>query len=340
MKISLTIRQIEALVTLLGEEVLVLMSDRSSPSGPTSPLSTLTIEEILKFLKKIGGEQAIQDVLSGGKEFTLLSPGTILVDQRGRVKKMSQSRWSAVPQQDLGIIQPGRFNFVHILRGVYESFFLLQEPSPDLYNTSTERFAQLRHLVETSPAVAGLFNGPHFPVVLPQHRVEEYGTSLEELFLPALENVINRFSAGEVVLQASWKAAFKGNVTVAEGTRHLQLLERMKNGPVFGWYFPQAFWGGGLEDQREAIQEFPAGFLLSGAVDTIAAAIAHPYTFCVRSSRFPVLDCGAVSMANTGLSYGLGPKSASPITAQFWKRPGNDGYPNFSGGLLYIGPLN
>ena len=139
---------------------------------------------------------------------------------------------------------------------------------------------------------ANILKGAHLPICLPAVNGGDYGTVLEEMFLAAVKRSYETAFPGRPF--SNWRAGELANrVTIIPGTRHDQLVQALKAGPVVAVYFPQALQGFGIPADREQLSSLPEHFLLAGAWD-IAAAMVGYTDVLARDYQTPGLDCAAV----------------------------------------------
>ena len=126
--------------------------------------------------------------------------------------------------------------------------------------------------VKANQKLANLLKGVYLPIVLPQMLVADYGQTLDEVFLTAME---------KAYIAAFPKRSFNnhlqnnlaGKVTVAPNTRHEQVLAKMGAGSVVGVYFPTALQGFSIPASREQMASLPENVILSGGLDIASAMV-------------------------------------------------------------------
>jgi hypothetical protein len=192
----------------------------------------------------------------------------------------------------------------------------------------TER---LLALIRNNSQIANLAKRVCLPIVLPKLITDDLGAELE-YYLTAVGN-----SYAKVFPDRSFNNYRKGTladaVKIVDGSRHDQLIAKMKQGPVPGIYFPNPLQGFSVNASREQVTTLPEGFILSG-LDTIIAMIMHP-DILARDFNTPSLDLAAFSWRSSTCSLCFG---ADFDGLDF----GNSGGlavagGNFSGGLFFLG---
>ena len=128
------------------------------------------------------------------------------------------------------------------------------------------------------------------------------------------------------------KGDLGGKVSVVDGSRHDQLISRMKEGLVIGLHFPNPLQGFSINASREQMSTLPEGFILSG-MDTPIAMVMYP-------------DILARDWDTPGLNLALQWQSAG-YSLYFWACGGSLGFGrtaglagasgSYSGGLLFLG---
>jgi len=168
---------------------------------------------------------------------------------------------------------------------------------------SAEDFKQkaeaLLEQLRQDEVLANLLKGIWLPVCFPRLRIKNYGQSLEEIFLPAVENSYkNQFP--DRVFENYRRGELAAAVTMVEGSRHEMLLSRMEEGPIVGiMFFPLQ--GFSVLAQREQMTSLPSSLLLSGAVDMATARVAYPEVMA-RDWNTPGYDCSAVNFRSSAAS--------------------------------------
>lgn len=180
--------------------------------------------------------------------------------------------------------------------------------------------------------LANLTKGVWLPVCFPHLRIENYGQSLEEVFLPAVE-VSYRNQFPNRSFENYRKGDLAASVTIVEGSRHEILLSRMEQGPVVGiMFFPLQ--GFSVLAQREQMASLPSSLLLAGAVDMATAMAAYPDVLA-RDWNTPGYDCSAVKFRSSAASLSFG-AHVDDLKFDYYEVLANaDGY--YSGGLVFVG---
>lgn len=240
-----------------------------------------------------GGEESGQEgfaaILRGERRITLVEALTKLVDQHGRLIPPAGFRPPVVDaDRDFHLTQPSVVDYAATLARLME--FL-----PGLTFASVKDF-QVRAMalvvaLRADEQAKNLLRGVHLPVTFPQITVNDYGTSLEEVFLAAVGRSYKaRFSDRKFINHR--KGTLAGLVTCVPESRQDRLLAKLAEGPVTGIYFPAALQGFSIPAAREMVAMLPEGFVLTGGLETAVALTGYPGTLA-RHYRAPGLDCAA-----------------------------------------------
>lgn len=274
-----------------------------------------------------GGEAAVQAVLQGTMRIVLQDATILLVDATGRCIPLPSLKGEHVDaNRSFHLVQP-EINYAATLARLQQFF------APGMKFVSEAEFQQqsasLIARVRENKQVANLFKGVYLPIVVPQIAVADYGRTLEETCLTAVERAYKaQFS--DRVFNNYRKGELAGKVDVVEESRHQQLLEKVVKGPVVLIHFPCPCQGFSISADRKMIGALPEGFMLSGALDTAVSVVAHTATLC-RDWNTPGLDCAANSWRGHSLCFRAGDDGLS------FSRRGLYAHDGCSGGLSFVG---
>jgi hypothetical protein len=129
------------------------------------------------------------------------------------------------------------------------------------------------------------------------------------------------------------KGQLSGNVSVAKNSRQEKLVEKMKDGPVIGFYFPDALQGLSVEASREQMEQLPKEFILSG-LDAIIAMIMYP-DILARDYNTPGMDLSALQWQSAGYSLSFvsyGDRLSFGLYGDL-----SNALDDYSGGLFFLG---
>lgn len=192
-----------------------------------------------------------------------------------------------------------------------------------------DRANALREKIRGDEQLANLLCGAHFPIALPQMESSDYGTALEEVFLPAVGKSYEVHFAGRK-FSTHQRGILPGQVTGVPGSRNGGLLIAMTYGPVVGLYFPAAMQGYSASACIEQMATLPDEVLLAGVLEPAMALIMYPDVLA-RDVHTPGLDCAAISWRSHSLYF-----RAGDDTLDFDGR-GPGACSHCSGGLVVLG---
>ena len=249
----------------------------------------------------------------GSTEKVLLTPETttLLIDRHGRrippqgmQAKAKDANWDfCLEQPAIGYAR----RLAHLTRYFPEGTKF----------SSTEEF--VRHTKEILDWIRGheqisnLLTGDdlkvvRLPICLPKLEVEDYGRTLEEIFLTAAASSYReQFPDRKFVNHRQGELA--NQVSIAAGSRHKQLLARMVEGPVTGVFFSNALQGYSIDADCEQVASLPENILLAGGFDTITALTAYPDVLA-RDYHTPGLDLAALFWQSSRYSLGCWARGA------------------------------
>ena len=162
--------------------------------------------------------------------------------------------------------------------------------------TETER---LLALIRENSQIANIANGVWLPVISPKLVTDDLGAELE-LYLTGVNNsYIKTFSDRKFYNHR--KGTLANKVNIVDGSRHDQLIEKMKQGPVMGIHFPNPLQGFSINANQEQMLTLPEGFILSG-MDIPIVMMMYP-DILARDYNTPGLDMAALSWQSVGYSF-------------------------------------
>ncbi len=192
----------------------------------------------------------------------------------------------------------------------------------------TER---LLAMIRENPQIANIANGVCLPVVLPKLVTDDLGAELE-LYLAGVAGSYAKTFGGRTFYNHR-KGTLANKVSIAPGSRHDQLVSRMKEGPVIGLHFPNPLQGFSIHADREQMSTLPEGFILSG-MDTPIATMMYP-DILARDYNTPGLDMAALQWRSADCSLRFR-ASGGRLGFGFTVRLAS-AYDRYSGGLLFLG---
>lgn len=171
----------------------------------------------------------------------------------------------------------------------------------------TKQASDILEDLKNDESYANLLNGVHIPFITDAYRDgEDLGVNLEEKLLVAAKNSFNeKFpeSHFKAILQSNSK--LQDNISLDNNSNYYTLLNKIKSGPVVGWYFPQALQEFDVKSQRAQMLELEkcigSNVCLSGGLDIIASLVAFPELLISSEKYSPILNLSAYVHADPRL---------------------------------------
>jgi len=192
----------------------------------------------------------------------------------------------------------------------------------------TER---LLAIIMENPQIANITNGICLPVVLPKLVTDDLGAELE-MYLAGVNNSYKK-AFSDRSFNNYRKGDLSDKVSFVDGSRHDQLIERMKEGLVIGLHFPNPLQGFSINADREQMSTLPEGFILSG-MDTLITMVMYP-DILARDYNTPGLDLAALQWQSADDSLFFRANDGTLVFGVAGDLAYADGH--FSGGLLFLG---
>lgn len=190
---------------------------------------------------------------------------------------------------------------------------------------------RLLALIWENSQIANIANGVWLPVVLPQLTTDDLGTALEQYLEGVGKSYARTF--GDRKFYNHRKGTLVGEVGIVDGSRHDQLIERMKQEPIMGIHFPNPLQGFSVRASLGQMSTLPERFILSG-MDTAIAMVMYP-DILARKWNTPCLNMAALSWQSAHNSLFF---KADVVELAFNSTDGltsaSDAY---SSGLLFLG---
>ena len=280
----------------------------------------------LALIKACGGRDYVDAVLRGDLTIELKKAIKALFDKHGRriPKNLQTSVCDA--NRDFRLDQPklnsdtdyaNRIMRLHGCLGVDTGITTQQ------LKAETER---LLLLIMDNSQIINIGQGVWLPVVLPQLTTDDLGTALDQYLKGVGKSYVKTFNNREF----SNCSRMTSNVSIVDGSRHNQLIERMRQGPVIGIHFPNSLQGFSINASREQMSTLPKGFILSG-IDTFIAMAMYP-DILARDYNTPGLDIAALSWWSArSLFFQADNDGLAFASADDSPRVGG----NYSGGLFF-----
>jgi hypothetical protein len=224
-------------------------------------------------------------------------------------------------------------DFTNRLSRLHECLSINTGVTAEQLKAETER---LLAIIRADSRIATIADGVYLPVVLPKLVINDLGAELELYLAGAGKGYVKTFGNRKFINRC-WDI-LAHRVSTIQGSRHDQLIKRMKQGPVIGVHFPNSLQGFSVHADREQMSKLPEGFILSG-LDTLVAMVMYP-DILARDRNVPHLDLAALQWQSVDVSF-------HDISLYFEAYDvkldfGNEdclayAYGNDSGGLLFLG---
>ncbi len=298
---------------------------------PLKELKGLDAGRQLALVKKLGGRDIVNAILRGEKKVKVEDAFQLLFDKRGRripeglsTKVCDDDRAFKLnqPKLETGADYADRIARLHKCLSVDTRI-----RSAELFKNEVE---DLLGLIRNNPLTSKILNGIWLPVIMPQI-IDDLGTTLVQYLTAVERSYIKTFSKQRFFNKIE---DFPANeVSIVDGSRHEQLIEQMKKGPVIGIYFPNQLQGFSKDACREQMSTLPKGFILSG-LDIPIAMIMYPDVLAYDIST-PGYELNALAgQSSDNLFY-----FKTALSSLFFETAGRMASANgkFSGGLLFVG---
>ena len=266
------------------------------------------------------------------KELRDFDAGHLLFDKHGRRIPEGLQTDVCDANRKFRLEQPklkAEVDYANRITRLYGCLSMDTSITAEQFKTETER---LLAMIRDNPQIVNIVNGVCLPVILPQLTIDDLGIALEQYLEAVDKSYAKTFSDRKFYNYR--KGTLVNEVSIVDKSRHNQLIERMKQGPVIGIHFPNPLQGFSINADREQISTLPEGFILSGMDIPIAMAI-YP-DILARDYNTPGLDMAALSWQSVGDSLGFkafGGRLGFAGTVYLADACGG----TCSGGLLFLG---
>lgn len=282
----------------------------------------------------VSGEEALQLVLQDKKRIILGDVIATLFDRHGRrIPPQELKAKVCNPNRNFRLNQPELTEEVHYANRIMRLHGQLGIDTGITAEQLKQETERLLALIRGNSQIANIANGIWLPVILPKLTTKNLGATLETYLKAVGRSYARTFGFGDRKFCNLRKGTLAGEVKIIAGSRHDQLIERMRQGPVIGIHFPNPLQGYSINASREQMTTLPEGFILSG-LDTIIDMIMSP-DILARDHNTPGLDLAALSwqspdysLSFRALAGGLGfDLTAFLVSAR----------DDYSSGLLFLG---
>ena len=270
-----------------------------------------------------------------------LLAGNVLTEFKEVVKKFFDKHGRRIPEGlqadvcdanwNFRMYRPELFeevDFANRITRLHGCLSIDTEVTAEQLKTETER---LLAIIRENSQIANIANGVCMPVVLPKLVTDDLGTELE-LYLAGVNNSYAK-TFGDRKFYNCRKGTLANEVNIVDGSRHDQLIARMKQEPVIGLHFPNPLQGFSINASREQMATLPERFILSGMDTPIAMAMYPDILACDYNT--PGLDMAAFSWQSAG--YSLDFKAYDDSLDFSYTDSLARAYDSYSGGLLFLG---
>lgn len=249
-------------------------------------------------VKNLGGEDIARKIQRGEVRVRLEEIIRTLFDKHGRRIPEGLSANVRDANWYFHLDQPKlnkEVDFVNRLARLHDCLGIDTGITAKQLKAETER---LLAVIGEDPQIASVANGVHLSVVMPQLTTNDLGTELE-LYLAGVAKAYARTFNGRS-LSNHCEGRLAGQVNIVRESRHDQLIERMKQGPVIGIHFASPLQGFSVLAAREQMRTLPEGFVLSG-VDTAIATMMYA-DILARDWYTPGLESAALQWQSAAFS--------------------------------------
>ncbi|MFA5317989.1 MAG: hypothetical protein WC323_00725 [Patescibacteria group bacterium] len=291
---------------------------------------SVTFGQVEAAINKLGGQEVWDAWLRGEKTVTVEDAIRLFFDKHGRrIPEGLQANVCDV-NRDFRLAQPrlDTEDLANRILRLHGCLSINTGITAEQFKAKTE---SLLAIIRENSQIANIASGVYLPVVLPKLVTDDFGAELE-LYLAGVNNsYVKTFSDRN--FNNYRKGDLSGKVSVVDGSRHDQLISRMKERPIIGLHFPNPLQGFSINASREQMSTLPEGFILSG-MDTPIAMTMYP-DILARDNTSPGLDLAALQWRSAGCSLGFGAGGGGFDFGSTGGLAYADG--RYSGGLLFLG---
>lgn len=257
-----------------------------------------TTGELNALVKNLGGEEVARKIQRGEVRISFEDVVKAFFDKHNR--RIPEGLQSNVcdANRNFRLDQPKldkEVDFANRITWLHGCLNIDTEVTAEQLKAETER---LLAMIRENSQIANIANGVCLPVVLPKLVTDDLGAEME-LYLAGVNNSYAK-TFGDRTFYNHRKGTLANEVSVVTGSRHDQLISRIKEGPVIGLHFPNPLQGFSINASREQMSTLPEGFVLSG-MDTPIAMVMYPDTLA-RDRNTPGLDVVALQWQSADYS--------------------------------------
>jgi len=259
----------------------------------------VTLGQVKAAINKLGGRDVWDAWLRGENTVTVKDAIWLLFDRHGR--RIPEGLQASVcdANRDFRLDQPKLMktetDFANRILRLHRCLSIDTEVTAEQLKKETER---LLAVIGDNPQIANIANGVCLPVILPKLVTNDLGAELERYLAGVGISYAETFSNRS--FNNYRKGDLSGKVSVVDGSRHDQLISRMKQGPVIELHFPNPLQGFSINASRKQMSTLPKGFILSG-MDILIAMVMYP-DILARDWNVPGLDIAALQWRSADYS--------------------------------------
>jgi MoaA/NifB/PqqE/SkfB family radical SAM enzyme len=164
-----------------------------------------------------------------------------------------------------------------------------------------EKISQIRDGFNIEEEAIGILNGNCIPFMLPKIESDDIGEEFENKFLPAVSNSYKDFFPN-YEFTTHHHNSMAGTLETVKGSRHDNLVKKLKDQSVIGCYFP-ALSEYSVDAAIEIMSKLPERIILAGAYDTAAALISCPDLLYNEEHYAPLLWLSGVKAKQGEAKY-------------------------------------
>jgi hypothetical protein len=290
-----------------------------------------TTGDLNALVKNLGGEEIARKIQRGEMKANFEDVAKVLFDKYGRRISEGLSANACDANRNFRFDQPklkAEVDYANRIMRLHGCLSVDTGITAEQFQQETER---LLTLIRDNPQIANLVNGVYLPIVLPKLITDDLGAELE-YYLTAVGNSYTKVFSDRKFYNHR-KGTLTDEVKIVDGSRHGQLIAKMKQGPVIGIHFPNPLQGYSVNASREQMATLPEEFILSG-LDTAIAMAMYP-DILARNFNIPGLDLAAFSWRSSYFSLFFRARG----DGLFFGVAGGlvDARGGSSGGLLFLG---
>lgn len=299
----------------------------------------VTIGQVEAAINRMGGIEVWDAFLRGEKTIVFEEAIPMPFDQHGRRITTGLQANFCDAARDTYLNQPRLAkgaDFADRIRYLQSSLGIETGVATKFFQQETRR---LLELILQDPQTAKMLKGVYLPVICPKLTTEDIGAELE-YYLTGVDKSYGDFFETGMVFKSRpnfynrCKDELADQVQIVDGSRADQLIDKMKESPVIGIYFPTALAGFSTYADREQMSTLPPGFILSG-LDIMIAMIMYPDVLAYDHNA-PTLELAAFSWLLDDSSLIFSVVDSRRLYFQRHDDPVGAGCGRF-GGLLFIG---